>query len=327
MSGAFQTYARQVSQPWQQQPAAPATTTYDNVFPVAGSSRLPLDGPAEVGYEDDADDYSDLPGIGYDQTVGDVEMDEFPTGATHAEDLSPEALAAVDAAMRGEEPPDIHARPAPIRDEVPPHAGTVYNSLGLEYEYGDESDLETDPFASSRSHSPQDRSYGSDTRDVPSTFQADRPGVAGLASAAHAANDDEPLYVNAKQYHRILKRRAARARLEEMGRLSRERKVRFRLHLRLHLPEPLLTLCCSLTCTNRDTSTLCADREVQEAASSPRRVPFLAFQGPHLDSSSRAQDEIAEMDARGLSAPSADMIARMKAEAAEAKKRKRGSDD
>jgi len=36
--------------------------------------------------------------------------------------------------------------------------------------------------------------------------------------------DEEPLYVNAKQYHRILKRRAARARLEEVGRLSRQRK-------------------------------------------------------------------------------------------------------
>ncbi|GAA5871605.1 hypothetical protein JCM1840_007328 [Sporobolomyces johnsonii] len=39
-----------------------------------------------------------------------------------------------------------------------------------------------------------------------------------------AADEAEPLYVNAKQYHRILKRRIARARLEEMGRLSRERK-------------------------------------------------------------------------------------------------------
>jgi len=49
------------------------------------------------------------------------------------------------------------------------------------------------------------------------------------SSPAAAANgdpvDEEPLYVNAKQYHRILKRRAARARLEELHRLSKERKV------------------------------------------------------------------------------------------------------
>lgn len=40
-----------------------------------------------------------------------------------------------------------------------------------------------------------------------------------------AGTSTETLYVNAKQYTRIIKRRAARARLEEMGRLSRERKV------------------------------------------------------------------------------------------------------
>lgn len=38
--------------------------------------------------------------------------------------------------------------------------------------------------------------------------------------------DEEPLYVNAKQYYRILKRRVARARLEELHRLSKQRKVR-----------------------------------------------------------------------------------------------------
>ncbi len=45
------------------------------------------------------------------------------------------------------------------------------------------------------------------------------------AAAPHV--DEEPLYVNAKQYFRILKRRVARARLEEVHRLSRQRKVRF----------------------------------------------------------------------------------------------------
>jgi hypothetical protein len=36
--------------------------------------------------------------------------------------------------------------------------------------------------------------------------------------------EDEPLYVNAKQYHRILKRRAARARLEEQNKMTKQRK-------------------------------------------------------------------------------------------------------
>jgi len=40
-----------------------------------------------------------------------------------------------------------------------------------------------------------------------------------------AMDNEEPLYVNAKQYHRILKRRAARQRLEELNRLARSRKV------------------------------------------------------------------------------------------------------
>ncbi|KAF9484445.1 hypothetical protein BDN70DRAFT_797667, partial [Pholiota conissans] len=40
----------------------------------------------------------------------------------------------------------------------------------------------------------------------------------------HQPIDEEPLYVNAKQYFRILKRRLARTRLEEVHRLSRQRK-------------------------------------------------------------------------------------------------------
>ena len=39
--------------------------------------------------------------------------------------------------------------------------------------------------------------------------------------------DEEPLYVNAKQYHRILKRRAARAKLEAEGRIPKQRRVSY----------------------------------------------------------------------------------------------------
>ncbi|KAI8349471.1 CCAAT-binding transcription factor (CBF-B/NF-YA) subunit B-domain-containing protein [Choanephora cucurbitarum] len=45
-----------------------------------------------------------------------------------------------------------------------------------------------------------------------------------VSVADPASQIDEPLYVNAKQYHRILKRRAARARLEELNKLSKARK-------------------------------------------------------------------------------------------------------
>ena len=48
--------------------------------------------------------------------------------------------------------------------------------------------------------------------------------TAGNPSNNSASIPDEPLYVNAKQYHRILKRRQARARLDAAIKLQREKK-------------------------------------------------------------------------------------------------------
>ena len=41
--------------------------------------------------------------------------------------------------------------------------------------------------------------------------------------------EEEPLYVNAKQYRRILKRRQARAKLEAEGKIPKERPVSMHL--------------------------------------------------------------------------------------------------
>lgn len=46
----------------------------------------------------------------------------------------------------------------------------------------------------------------------------------GQPIAMPGETGEEPLYVNAKQYHRILKRRQARAKLEALGRIPKERQ-------------------------------------------------------------------------------------------------------
>lgn len=62
------------------------------------------------------------------------------------------------------------------------------------------------------------------------------------------ADSEEPLYVNAKQYQRIVKRRMARARLEELNRLSRSRKVCPKMPFSTKVTTPLVMMTTLVSC-------------------------------------------------------------------------------
>lgn len=77
---------------------------------------------------------------------------------------------------------------------------------------------------------------GATNTPPPPTGQSATAGLLGVGQNS----EDEPLYVNAKQYHRILKRRAARAKLEEGNKGNKNKKVNT-------LPYPSLYSCCCWT--------------------------------------------------------------------------------
>ncbi|KAF9915972.1 Transcriptional activator, partial [Lobosporangium transversale] len=79
------------------------------------------------------------------------------------------------------------------------------------------------------SHRPQYHERQSQINPTPGIVNPGNGGPSpptnqALPPAQSSAPEEEPLYVNAKQYHRILKRRAARAKLEEMNRMAKIRK-------------------------------------------------------------------------------------------------------
>lgn len=65
----------------------------------------------------------------------------------------------------------------------------------------------------------QDSNVATASQSTQDAFQA----LNQQAVASVQDTDEEPLYVNAKQYKRILKRRAARAKLEAQGKIPKER--------------------------------------------------------------------------------------------------------
>lgn len=76
--------------------------------------------------------------------------------------------------------------------------------------------------STSSTHSRQEAYVPDDRLDTPEYEEEEEEVVEAPPPNESGA---QPFFVNAKQYHRIIKRRAARLRLEEMGRLHRQRKV------------------------------------------------------------------------------------------------------
>ncbi|KAJ2011564.1 Transcriptional activator [Coemansia sp. IMI 209128] len=66
-------------------------------------------------------------------------------------------------------------------------------------------------------------SAGSELSSVSGVFDPTAAAVAAM-NVSNAPRDEEPLYVNAKQYHRILKRRDARARMAAEHKMNVKRK-------------------------------------------------------------------------------------------------------
>ncbi|KAI0000342.1 CCAAT-binding transcription factor (CBF-B/NF-YA) subunit B-domain-containing protein, partial [Russula vinacea] len=77
---------------------------------------------------------------------------------------------------------------------------------------------------STNDHPPPSAAPPSPPRNEPQSPFSQDPSPPSHTPQPEPPIDDEPLYVNAKQYYRILKRRVARARLEEVHRLSQKRK-------------------------------------------------------------------------------------------------------
>lgn len=117
---------------------------------------------------------------------------------------------------------NYQTQPSPLQ-----HQNASQNSIYSQSIYRNPSPSSSSPTHTTHRHSPQDDLFHQiHSHQIPSHISSHIPPPVSDHSAPPDDHpvDEEPLYVNAKQYFRILKRRVARARLEEVHRLSRQRK-------------------------------------------------------------------------------------------------------
>ncbi|KAJ9104591.1 hypothetical protein QFC21_002089 [Naganishia friedmannii] len=119
-------------------------------------------------------------------------------------------------ASRRSNPPDFE-----VDEQIFSEVGIPVNSPMFAYGEDADTSLPSPVYSLSSGYGSGDLPHpGADSREHGLMLGSDRRHSLHQEDDA----DEEPLYVNAKQYHRILKRRAARARLEELNQLIRQRK-------------------------------------------------------------------------------------------------------
>ncbi|KAG0044205.1 Transcriptional activator [Gryganskiella cystojenkinii] len=126
----------------------------------------------------------------------------------------------------------------PLPGMMPPQSpsGSSPTSTHSQLQYDHQNGNDPNSAAQGGNVPPQTGGYAQDINshgDMPQNMAGNGGGGPGVVGGGMdpssmppqaAPADEEPLYVNAKQYHRILKRRAARAKLEEMNRMAKIRK-------------------------------------------------------------------------------------------------------
>lgn len=104
-----------------------------------------------------------------------------------------------------------------------PNSNGSSSYYGGEQPISHESYVPTNNYDEQTSHTPTNAQYFQGSPDSQSQQSQQSSPNTNQGPIAHAPVE-QPFYVNAKQYHRILKRRIARAKLEETLKIARTRK-------------------------------------------------------------------------------------------------------